>query len=139
MMRRLYYLFTVPLLISFSPLLATDTPTDAPISNEVVKEPSPIDITSSTALYKASFMRTILFTLGLLLIFFLIIWLIRRFPGSKLQQGRGKQIKVIEKRMISPKSSLYLIEVGEKQVLISESQADMRLIQTFDWNEPKND
>ena len=44
-----------------------------------------------------------------------------------------KSIKILEKRPLSSKSILYLIEVGGKQVLIAESQLAVRTITTLDW------
>jgi len=46
-----------------------------------------------------------------------------------------RAIKILEKRALSPKSMLYLIEVGGKPFVISESQLEVRLVQTLDWNE----
>jgi len=43
-----------------------------------------------------------------------------------------KSIKIIEKRPLSPKSMLYLIEVGGKQVLIAESQLEVRTVASLD-------
>jgi len=63
---------------------------------------------------------------------------------KKISKGRFrsfnylKSVKILEKRPLSPKSMLYLIEVGGKQVLIAESQFEVRTVATLDWVDGDN-
>lgn len=82
-----------------------------------------------TASYRASFLKMCL-SLGLiLLLLFATLWFLR-----KLQQGRFSQIndshsiKIVQKKVISPKSMLYIIEVNGKQVLLAESQVHVKAL-----------
>ena len=61
--------------------------------------------------------------LGLILIsFFVLAWFLKRIMGKRsLWMNESSQIKIIERRPLSPKSALYLIEVEGKKVLIGES------------------
>lgn len=56
-------------------------------------------------------------------------WFLRRLIQNRLQKGVGNGlIQVIEKRMISPKTMLYLIEVEGKKTLIAESQLEIKRV-----------
>ncbi len=69
----------------------------------------------------------------------LTFWMFKRLSQSRVkQQNYMKSIKILEKRPISPKSILYLIEVAGKQILIAESQIEVRTIQNFDWPKKEN-
>lgn len=60
----------------------------------------------------------------------LTIWLIKRFMRTRSEvQNRSNQIQIIEKRVLSPKSMLYLIEVENQKILISESHLEVRPIE----------
>ena len=59
----------------------------------------------------------------------------------KLIRGRSqiinnnKSIKILERRVLSPKSALYLIEVNNEKVLISESHVEVRPIQALEMQQ----
>ena len=81
------------------------------------------------------------FSLLVLLITFLgfSIWFMKRFFNRKmLSNSVGKSIHILEKRMLSPKSILYVVEVNGKRVLISESQLEIRKLETIEIIEDKN-
>ena len=46
--------------------------------------------------------------------------------------NNNKSIKILERRTLSPKSALYLIEVNNEKVLISESHVEVRPIQALE-------
>lgn len=91
--------------------------------------PSSEEMTQS---YEGAFVRMIITLLGILLLVFGTFWILRRLGGGKLKLGSGRLINVIEKRALSPKSVLYIVEVGNKKVLISESQAEVRALTTLE-------
>jgi flagellar biogenesis protein FliO len=71
-----------------------------------------------------------LFALGICIgLLILTVWLLRRMMSARIQRGTKDQaIQLLEKRMISPKSTLYLIEIEGKRVLLAESQLEIRPI-----------
>lgn len=71
----------------------------------------------------------------LLLIVLLIgtYWVIKRLIRFKLQSGGiAPSIHVIEKKMISPKTMLYLVEVDNKKILLAESQLEIKRLESFE-------
>ena len=80
--------------------------------------------------YQASLMK--MFFMLILLIAFLIltVWLLRKFLNARMQlASQGKSIQILERRTISPKSILYLIEIDGENFLISESQVQIQKIE----------
>jgi flagellar biogenesis protein FliO len=58
----------------------------------------------------------------------LTVWFLRRMMQAKFQRANKEQtIHVLEKRMISPKSALYLIELEGKRILVAESQFEIKM------------
>lgn len=66
--------------------------------------------------------------LGIILVFLaLSYWLLKRFLRHRQTKGGNAQaIQVIEKRMISPKTMLYLVEVDGKKILFAESHLEIQ-------------
>jgi flagellar protein FliO/FliZ len=64
---------------------------------------------------------------GLLLLVFLTLWLLRKLTQGRIGSfGTQKKIKILEKRPLSHKTMLYLLELDGKQVFISESQLEVK-------------
>lgn len=84
----------------------------------------------------ATFAKMML-TFGLLIfLLFGTYWVIKRLIRVRLQSGVGApSIQVIEKKMISPKTMLYLVEVDNKKILIAESQLEIKRIESFESKE----
>lgn len=63
-------------------------------------------------------------TLGLVIAIILIAaWFLRRILNTRLEQiNTTSTIKVIEKRALSPKSAVYLLEIYDKVIAIAETQ-----------------
>lgn len=79
--------------------------------------------------YEHAFFKMIATLIGLLLLIFLTVWLLRRLSQGRLGLANSSRtIKIIEKRALSPKSMLYLIEIGGQRVVIAESQLEVRAI-----------
>lgn len=84
--------------------------------------------------YEATFIRTMVVLLCILILIGLAVWMFRRLSHTRIRQMNfNKSIKVLEKRPISPKSILYLIDVGGRQILVAESQLEIREITTLDF------
>lgn len=87
--------------------------------------------------YGAVFIKMLLTLTSLVALLLLSYWFIRRFIQHRLQKGVGTQaIQILEKRMISTKTTLYLIEVENKtRVLIAESHLEIKKLETLSPSE----
>lgn len=114
------------------------TPTPSPTipgNLEPNSEPGPTPIPSSkemTNSYESAFVRMLVTLLGLVFLVFATFWILRRLGKGKFKMGGGRTINVIERRALSPKSMLYVVEIGNKKVLISESQLEVRALTSFE-------
>ncbi|MCH9634611.1 MAG: hypothetical protein S4CHLAM7_13640 [Chlamydiae bacterium] len=106
-------------------------PSKAPLSKEVVlldEDPFPIEKAydePNEFNYWQQFFRMMLilgFILGSVLI---IAWFLKGYLRKRVQQvNHQNRIKVLERRNLSQKSMLYLVEVAGKQMVISDSQSN---------------
>src|SRR5579862_1917537 len=134
------------LLLSTASLAFTDTPPTSPPpqtpqqqpqpappplpSQEIPPLPSSAQLTQS---YEGSFIRVIVSLLGLVILVVLTFWILKRLGRSRFGKfGSDKSIHIIERRPLSPKSVLFLVEVGNKRVLLSESQLEVRSLASYD-------
>ncbi|HEU64098.1 MAG TPA: hypothetical protein ENH96_01740 [Chlamydiae bacterium] len=86
-----------------------------------------------TAEYKPAFFKMLLILIALIALIFLTFWIFRRLMRMRLTQANlTKNIKILEKRAISPKSLLYIVEINGKKILISESNLEVRKIKELD-------
>ncbi len=104
-------------------------------------QPSPVpgqptqeeNIIPQTPSYEHAFVKMLLTLFGLIAMIFLTVWLLRRVASVRLQRGgSGQAINIIERRPLSAKSALYLLEVDGKRVLISESHLEVRALSTIE-------
>lgn len=74
-----------------------------------------------------------LFVLGLLIGFMILAsWALKRMMKSKMTQlNTASSIKVLETRYLSPRATLYLIEIHDKSFLIAESPTAVTYLTTF--------
>lgn len=79
--------------------------------------------------YEKTFVKMIFTLVALIAFIILTFWFLRRISQARMGQFSGsKRIKVLERRPISPKSVLYLVEIGGKKVLVAESHLEVRKI-----------
>ena len=110
-------------------------------SNTVYEEvtndaaPDPIeDVSPPTANYSQALTKMILTFLALLILFGVSYWLMKRAGRNRMRNMNNlKAIKIRERRPISPKTTLYLIELSGKEILVAESQHEVRALSTFEW------
>ena len=85
----------------------------------------------------ATFAKMLLTFAVLILLLFGTYWFIRRLVRLRLQKGVGApSIQILEKRMISTKTMLYLVEVDNKKVLLAESHLEIKRIESFPSHSP---
>lgn len=88
--------------------------------------------------YKAAFTKMMVTLLGLIILIVIAVWMLRRISHGRMKQlNYGRAIKIIERRPLSAKSVLYLVEINGKQVVVAESQIEVRAITTADHLTPE--
>lgn len=76
-----------------------------------------------------------LILLGALL--FATLWFLRKVFRDRMQRGSEHQlIQVLDRRMISPKTILYLVTVRGEEVLLAESQLEIRRLSEISKSAP---
>ena len=97
--------------------------------------PAPIeDVSPPTANYSHALTKMLLTFLALLILFGVSYYLMKRVGRNRMTNMNNlKSIKVRERRPISPKTTLYLIELSGKEILIAESQHEVRALSTYEW------
>jgi flagellar biogenesis protein FliO len=136
MFRKFFALF---FLINFLVCYAEDSapskpsiPYDSPVPGQPSLEEKDPTI-PPTPNYEHAFGKMLLTLLGLIVLIILTVWMLKRLSGGKMSSlASGKTIKILERRPLSQKSILYLIEVEGKHVLISESQLEVRAITSIE-------
>lgn len=87
--------------------------------------------------FKGAFTKMMLTLLGLILLIVISVWMLRRISHGRLKQmNYGRSIKILERRPLSAKSVLYLVEISGKKVVIAESQLEVRKIIAVDHLTP---
>lgn len=86
----------------------------------------------TTLSYEGAWLKMLLTLGGLLALVLITLVALRKFSLGRLGKiGTQKKITIIEKKPISPKTLLYLVEVEGKKFLFAESQAEIRPIATI--------
>ena len=86
----------------------------------------------ATPSYGGAIVRMLLTFSAVIALLFVSFWFLRRLIQNRLQKGVGTQaIHILEKRMISPKTMLYWLEVDNKKILIAESHLEVRKIESY--------
>lgn len=77
-----------------------------------------------------------LFILGLLIAFMLLAsWSLKRMMRNKMTNlNTGSEIKVLETRYLSPRATLYLVEINNQNFLIAESPTTVTYLATLPEN-----
>lgn len=77
-----------------------------------------------------------LFYLGILIfLLFAFMWLIKRMTNSRIEQlNTTSDIKILERRSVSPKTSIYLIQIEDKRIAITESLNGVTLLSELPTN-----
>ncbi len=95
-------------------------------------------LTEMTGNYGSAITHMLLTFTAVIALLFISFWFLRRLIQNRLQRGVGDQtIQVLEKRMISPKTMLYWIQVENKRILLAESQVEVRKVESYPIEEEK--
>ncbi len=77
--------------------------------------------------YSHAFLKMFLSLLFFLALAGFSLWFLRKVLQKRKIPSSSHKIQILGKRALSPKSILYLVEIENKRVLVSESQLDMRV------------
>ena len=92
----------------------------------------PTEKTMGDIEFQSSFKKMLLVLTLLVGLIFATVWMIKRLAKMRHQQfNRFSGIKVVEKRNLSAKSILYIVEVGRRRFLVSESHLEVRNLETL--------
>lgn len=76
--------------------------------------------------------KMLLTLIALVALLLISYWFVKKLLQNRLQKGNtNATIQVLEKRMISSKTMLYLIEVEGKKILVAESHLEVKHLANF--------
>jgi|SRR3989344_6189565 len=97
------------------------------ILSEVLLDPSLPTTDVPQVDYAAAVVKMCLTLIVLVALMGITVWFLRRLIHQRLQKNKGNQsIQILEKRMISAKTMLYLVEVESQKILLAESHLEIR-------------
>lgn len=118
-MRKLFFLF----FFSLQPLWAVDEPLQKSATE------------GQTYNYMAEIVNMLVTLAFVIVLIILSVWFLKKIMRSKVNAlNASNGIKILERRFLGPKTSLYLIDVLGKGIVISESQAGVQVITEFPEN-----
>lgn len=106
-------------------------PIEAPLT------PSPVEMVPG---YEGAFLKMFLVLIALIVGIFFTVWILKKLSQGRWTQGnQNRSIKIIEKRPLSPKTMLYIIDVDGQQSVIAESQLEVKHLMNLEefTEEPK--
>lgn len=83
--------------------------------------------------YASAFTRMLLALFVVIALLFATYWFLRKWTQGRFSFSHGatEKIRLVEKKILSNKSILYLIDVKGEEVLIVESHAEVRRLHTL--------
>jgi len=125
----------------FTPLFA-DEKAEAPEPPKEIVEESPsstflegsflekhLSDKSKAPTYEHAFIKMILTLAGLVALVFFTLWALRKLSSGKIGGfSSQKKIKILEKRPLSPKTAIYLLELDGRQIFVAESQLEVKTL-----------
>jgi flagellar protein FliO/FliZ len=124
-MKRILNLFIL-LMLTFIPAFQEAAPENSPPTRETEFSPFfeelKINEKEDPNRFFYEFM-SMLTTLGLVIAgVFILSWFVKRMTNTRIQQANASSvIKIVERRSLSPKTTLYLLDVQGKNIAIAES------------------
>lgn len=83
--------------------------------------------------YKIAFFRTLFIIIAIGAIALIIIYYLKKLStGRPMMVNKYKNIKILERRPLSPQTILYQIEVGTRQIIVAESKVEIKVLTSFD-------
>ncbi len=128
-------ILVIVFLWSWLPAWAQDSENlETPRTTQEISPPSSMELQADTTRpaphvedYGSAVYKMLGALVGLILIIAVVVWVLRSLSRGRFSRGASaRRIEIIERRSLSPKSVLYLVEVDGARVLIAESQLEVR-------------
>lgn len=113
-------------------------PLDPP-AHTLLPETQLPSLEEATDSYKSTFTKMLGSLLMLIAVLVATMWILKRINRGKFRFGNSQHISIVEKRALSPKTVLYCLKVGGKEILISESQLEVRALTTLEETAPSQE
>jgi len=95
-------------------------------------DPSPAAPELPPGDYGMMFVKMFLSLIALVALLGITVWFLRRLINQRMQKrGGGQLIHILERRAISPKTLLYLVQIDNQKVLLAESHLEVRRLHTM--------
>jgi len=104
--------------------------------------PVPQEISTQEVMqgYEGAFFKMFATLIALLLGIFGAVWALKKLSQGRLSaSNNSRSIKVLERRALSHKTVLYLIEADGKKALIAESQLEIKRLIELGTGEPESE
>jgi flagellar biogenesis protein FliO len=94
-------------------------------------EPDNVAIKEQNKNFQNAILKTFLSIVGLITLILFTIWLLRRISNNRHTFGmKSHSLQILEKRLLSPKTTMYLMEIDGKKVVFAESMLDVKVLYT---------
>lgn len=112
---------------------AADSNGDAPPPSEWDRKQAEAEATEPSETEERSFIGQVAQTLIALLVICGVLWLVGKFAIARLSNvryggGSGQTIKICERLQLDPRTSVYLVEVGDYRLLLGTGEKGVHLI-----------
>lgn len=83
--------------------------------------------------YGAAFIKMFVTLFALVALLGISLWFVRRLLRYRLERGTGSQrmIEVLEKKMISQKTMIYVLEIEGEKIILAESQLEIKKLNSL--------
>ena len=110
------------------------TPVETQKSTESEKEGQDSDNTAikeQNKNFQNAILKTFLSIVGLITLILFTVWVLRRISNNRHTFGmKSHSLQILEKRLLSPKTTMYLMEIDGKKVVFAESMLDVKVLYT---------
>ncbi|MBM3197141.1 MAG: hypothetical protein FJZ61_04085 [Chlamydiae bacterium] len=110
------------------------TPVETQKSTETEKEGQDSDNTAikeQNKNFQNAILKTFLSIVGLITLILFTVWVLRRISNNRHTFGmKSHSLQILEKRLLSPKTTMYLMEIDGKKVVFAESMLDVKVLYT---------
>lgn len=112
-------------------------PSEKQVAPQISPVPNPFEIKDNAPPVEGDrFFKeflNMLFSLGLILGFLLLAtWLVKRFANTRMAQvNESSGIKIVEKRSLSPRATIYVLDILGSLVVVAESHTGVTFLQKF--------
>jgi flagellar biogenesis protein FliO len=100
------------------------------LTQEVTTDTSKTTKSPLTLSYQGAFLKMMLSFGAVILLLFVSFWALKKLVRHR-KHSPEKLMHIIERKVLSPKTILYLIEIDNERVVIAESQLHIKKIQSL--------